>query len=98
MSAASSRAEGAPATRAGMGSGGAAPSGGVTGSTAQDPGPEITPAATDEEVAAILAAHEALWPKPVAFAADAAPAEVSRWRFSGRWWSKPVVRRDRPGG
>jgi hypothetical protein len=47
-----------------------------------------------EEVAAIMAAMEALWPR-----AAAAPAEPppSRWRFAGRWWSKPIpVRRDRP--
>jgi len=47
----------------------------------------------DEEVAAIVAAVEATWPQPVA-AADEPP---SRWRFSGRWWSKPVpLRRGRP--
>ncbi|MFN0092517.1 MAG: hypothetical protein ACKVWR_19965 [Acidimicrobiales bacterium] len=41
-----------------------------------------------EEVAAILAAHEALWPRP----APGGPppgATPSRWRFSGRWWTKP---------
>ncbi len=62
-------------------------------------GPIVTPAASAEEVAAILAAHEALWPKPVALGvADPATVGGSRWRFSGRWWSKPVAaRRDRPG-
>jgi len=47
-----------------------------------------------EEVAAIVAAIEVTWPRPVAAtAADAAP----RWRFSGRWWTKPVpLRRNRP--
>jgi hypothetical protein len=31
--------------------------------------------------------------------AGPAQAPVSRWRFSGRWWSRPVpVRRSRPGG
>ena len=62
-------------------------------------GPIVTPAASAEEVAAILAAHEALWPKPVASGvADQATVGGSRWRFSGRWWSKPVAaRRDRPG-
>jgi len=49
--------------------------------------------ASDEEVAAIVAAVEVTWPQPVA-AADEPP---SRWRFSGRWWSKPVpLRRNRP--
>lgn len=59
---------------------------------------EITPTPDDEEVAAILAAYEALWPKPVLLADGAtANQEGMRWRFSGRWWSKPVaLRRDRP--
>jgi hypothetical protein len=47
-----------------------------------------------EEMAAIVAAIEVAWPRAVV-AAD--PAEPPRWRFAGRWWSKPVaVRRDRP--
>ncbi len=49
---------------------------------------------TDEEVAAIVAAVEVAWPRP-----DRPPAspEPPRWRFSGRWWSKPVpLRRSRP--
>ena len=49
---------------------------------------------TVEEVAAIVAAIEVAWPKP---AAPAVVDEPSRWRFSGRWWSKPLPqRRDRP--
>jgi hypothetical protein len=53
-----------------------------------DPGP------TDEELAAIVAAVVIAWPRPVV-AAPAAPPP--RWRFAGRWWSKPVpVRRERP--
>lgn len=56
----------------------------------------VTPSPTDEEVAAIMAATDALWPKPVV----AVPAERPRnraWRFSGRWWATPLpVRRDRP--
>jgi hypothetical protein len=54
----------------------------------------ISPDPDDEEVAAILAAIEVAWPRPVA-----APEqeEMPRWRFSGRWWRKPVPqRRDRP--
>ena len=49
---------------------------------------------TPEEVAAIVAAVEATWPRPAA----PAPAEAPpRWRFSGRWWTKPVpLRRGRP--
>jgi hypothetical protein len=47
-----------------------------------------------EELAAIVAAIEVAWPRPVA---AAEPATPPRWRFAGRWWSKPVaVRRDRP--
>jgi hypothetical protein len=49
---------------------------------------------TDEEVAAIVAAIELTWPKP---APDEPAAAAPRWRFSGRWWSKPVpLRRRRP--
>lgn len=51
---------------------------------------------TEEETAAILAAYEALWPRPAAPAGEPSGAPL-RWRFSGRWWSKPVpTRRDRP--
>ncbi len=54
----------------------------------------VHPAPTDEEAAAIVAAIEVSWPRPVASLPDPA---VSRWRFSGRWWSKPLpTRRDRP--
>jgi len=57
---------------------------------------EITPAPTDEEAAAIVAAAEALWPKPVLLVQDDA-ARVPTWRFSARWWAKPLpARRDRP--
>lgn len=56
---------------------------------------EISPTPTDEEAAAIAAAIEVSWPRSVVIAE--APAEPARWRFSGRWWSKPVpARRDRP--
>jgi hypothetical protein len=47
-----------------------------------------------EELAAIVAAVEVAWPRP---AVAAAHPEPPRWRFAGRWWSKPVpVRRERP--
>ena len=50
----------------------------------------------EKELAAIVAAIEATWPKPVVVAPLRGPAP-SRWRFAGRWWSKPIpVRRDRP--
>ena len=51
----------------------------------------ITPQPTDAEVAAIMTAYEALWPRPVA---DELPATAaSRWRFSGRWWTAPAATR-----
>lgn len=49
---------------------------------------------TPEEVAAIVAAIEVAWPRPRAEAPAEAPP---RWRFSGRWWTKPIpLRRSRP--
>ena len=52
--------------------------------------------ATDEEAAAIVAAIDAFWPRPVVVLPEAAK-RPSAWRFSGRWWSRPVpARRDRP--
>jgi hypothetical protein len=55
----------------------------------------ISPEADDEEVAAIVAALELSWPQPV-LAVDEG-GESDRWRFSGRWWTKPLpLRRDRP--
>jgi hypothetical protein len=55
----------------------------------------ITPEPTEEEAAAIVAALELGVPRATA----APPAEeASRWRWSGRWWSKPIPsRRGRPG-
>jgi hypothetical protein len=56
----------------------------------------ITPAPTDEEAAAIVAAMQVLWPRPVLTAAEVRTREAT-WRFSGRWWTKPTAaRRDRP--
>jgi hypothetical protein len=50
---------------------------------------------SDEEVAAIVAAVEVAWPRPAARATG--PEAARRWRFSGRWWTKPVpLRRSRP--
>jgi hypothetical protein len=55
---------------------------------------EIHPAPTDEEAAAIVAAVDAAWPRAVIFSGE---DEESRWRWSGRWWTKPIpLRRDRP--
>jgi hypothetical protein len=55
---------------------------------------DVSPVPTDEEAVAIAAAIEMAWPRAVA----AAPlAESPRWRFAGRWWTKPIPsRRDRP--
>jgi hypothetical protein len=60
---------------------------------------DITPDPTPEEVAAIAAAVEALWPRPAVAAGDQGEPPT-RWRFSGRWWlsgSSPVpTQRRRP--
>jgi len=59
--------------------------------------PQITPAPTDEEAAAIMAAVEHLWPKPVLLYTPEQSRRSASWRFSGRWWARPVAaRRDRP--
>lgn len=49
-----------------------------------------------ETMAAIIAAIEVAWPRPTSQGGtDGRPAP--RWRFSGRWWTKPIpARRDRP--
>lgn len=58
---------------------------------------EISPTPTDAEVAAIMAATEALWPRPVFVVDEPDHARTASWRFSGRWWARPVAaRRDRP--
>lgn len=63
-----------------------------------DPGPQVAVVGgdrepADEELAAIVAAVGVTWPRPVAVPT----AELPRWRFSGRWWTKPVpLRRVRP--
>ena len=46
----------------------------------------IRPAPTAEEAAAIVAAVEALWPRPMA--PIATDRGSTAWRFSGRWWSE----------
>jgi hypothetical protein len=57
----------------------------------------MSPAPTDEEAAAIIAATEALWPKPIVLLSSADTAPSRSWRFSGRWWSVPApARRERP--
>jgi hypothetical protein len=55
----------------------------------------IRPAATDEEAAAIVAAIEVWWPRPVEDTVERRRADA--WRFSGRWWTQPLpLRRARP--
>jgi hypothetical protein len=57
----------------------------------------MSPAPSDEEAVAIMAATEALWPKPIVLTIDEHPPRSRAWRFSGRWWSTPVpARRNRP--
>lgn len=54
----------------------------------------VSPEPTEEEAAAIVAALEVSRPRVVAGGERDA---VSRWRWSGRWWSKPIpLRRQRP--
>lgn len=58
---------------------------------------EITPTPTAAEAAAIVAAVEALWPKPATDTSANGPFRVTTWRFSGRWWTRPMAsRRERP--
>ncbi|RLE21379.1 MAG: hypothetical protein DRJ50_09310, partial [Actinobacteria bacterium] len=52
----------------------------------------VSPPPSDEEVAAIIAATEALWPKPAIPPSGWTPRNTS-WRFSGRWWSRPIAAR-----
>jgi hypothetical protein len=58
--------------------------------------PNISPAPSAAEAAAILAAVEALWPKPLV-AAAIEPDGTLAWRFSGRWWQRDrFAHADRP--
>ena len=55
------------------------------------PKPEPDPAV----LAAIASAVQLAWPRPAA--PDERQPVHEAWRFSGRWWNKPVaVSRDRP--
>ena len=49
----------------------------------------MTTPPTDEEAAVIVAAIEGLWPRASAVA-PAPPSRDRSWRFSGRWWARPV--------
>ena len=57
----------------------------------------MKPVPTEEELAAILAAVELLWPRPVVVASAEPSDPTPAWRFSGRWWARPIAaRRERP--
>ncbi|MBI3257772.1 MAG: hypothetical protein HYZ59_08335 [Actinobacteria bacterium] len=59
------------------------------------PSGRISP--TPQEAAAIVAAVEEAWPRAVAVEAPTGADLGASWRFSGRWWAKPIAsRRDRP--
>jgi hypothetical protein len=63
----------------------------MTGPGTAPPGP------SPDELAAIVAAVEVAWPRPVIMAPLPGPESPGPWRFSGRWWSKPsAVQRNRP--
>ena len=56
---------------------------------------DIRPTPTDEELAAIMAAIEITTPRAVVI--EAPPSGPPPWRFSGRWWRRPIAaRRERP--
>ena len=58
---------------------------------------DVRPVPTDEEAAVITAAIEAAWPRSVVVADAPRIERESVWRFSGRWWAKPIAaRRERP--
>ena len=44
----------------------------------------VAEGATEQELAAIAAAYEELWPNPSE--ARKVPEPPTEWRFSGRWW------------
>jgi hypothetical protein len=57
----------------------------------------ISPDPTPEEVAAITAAVEASWPRQVVVLPEPVKVRDTSWRFSSRWWARPVPqRRPRP--
>jgi hypothetical protein len=51
---------------------------------------------SEEELVAIMAAVEMAWPRPVPPVVEDEQL-TNPWRFSGRWWARPVTaRRARP--
>ena len=58
---------------------------------------DVTPTPSDEELAAIMVAYQAV-ARPVVVVTAETPSVSPAWRFSGRWWSRPIAsRRIRPG-
>jgi hypothetical protein len=56
----------------------------------------VHPAPEPAVLTAIVAAVEEAWPRARPAVLVDEP-QISAWRFSGRWWSKPTpLRRDRP--
>ena len=57
----------------------------------------ITPAPTDEEAAAIVAALELAWPRPVMLAPAPTVSQngIGAWRWAGRWWARRGIAADR---
>jgi hypothetical protein len=56
----------------------------------------ITPVPSDDEAAAVMAAVEALWPRPTVVVHADADRSLA-WRFSGRWWLRDrLTPADRP--
>lgn len=51
---------------------------------------------TAEEMAAIVAAVELLWPRPEAPAPATPDSATPAWRFSGRWWTARPSAQDPP--
>ncbi|HUF96748.1 MAG TPA: hypothetical protein VMM60_01390 [Ilumatobacter sp.] len=51
------------------------------------PAASVFPTPSPEEAVAIMAATEALWPKPY-LPADEPVDRTLTWRFSGRWWQR----------
>lgn len=47
---------------------------------------EVKGTPSEEEVAAIIAAIEMVWPKPAP--PRKTPPQSTAWRHSGRWWSE----------
>ena len=55
----------------------------------------VRPVPPPEVMAAVVAAVDQLWPRPVIV--ETPQSRTPMWRFSGRWWAKPTaMRRDRP--